>query len=284
MLKKVVVTGASGFVGQAVCLELSRRTIPFIAVTRKSGFRFPKNTDVLELKDFSEIPAQPGAVCIHLAGESSVAAVKAQPKKITEETLTNIRILKSLGFEKIIFISSSMIYGAQTAVSKSESDELHPETDYGKMKLLAEHLFHTEKDVIARLSNLYGTGMSPENVFSDILSQVQSVGPICMRNLNSVRDYLHVDDAAHAIVELVVRNVSGTYNVGTGVGTSVSDLVKLLFSLTGYPVREMIATDQKSTNTHLVLNPLKIQQDLHWKASISIREGLDRLIHERKKS
>jgi UDP-glucose 4-epimerase len=258
----ICVTGASGFLGQAVCNELVRRNISFEKLSRSKN---------------QAINSPSEKICIHLAGPSSAAIVEQDPKGRTDEALDLLQYVLDHGFKKIVFASSSLVYDFRAGHRWRESDEPAPQTEYGKLKLRLENQLRST-DVSARLANLYGPGIAVANVFSDIIRQLPSPEPIQLRNLDSVRDFLYVGDAAQALIELSLKDIQGTFNVGTGQGKTIRDLVAALLQVSGTPVKKSLATHPGTPTTHLVIDPTRMNQMTSWQPSHTFEEGLKKML------
>jgi nucleoside-diphosphate-sugar epimerase len=175
------------------------------------------------------------------------------------------------------------VYGDAYENSRSEDAPVRAAGPYAAAKLAVEELMRRDsRCTIVRLSNVYGPGMSSANVLSDIVGQLGAGGPIRVRDLAPVRDYLHVDDAATAFAELVERPVAGTLNVGTGTGTSVETLARLACSAAGTPDRALVETAPGATRSILVLDVDRARSQLHWRAAVSVEQGITRIVQELK--
>jgi nucleoside-diphosphate-sugar epimerase len=182
-------------------------------------------------------------------------------------------------FRKIIYASSSVLYGDQSNSPRKENDPLFVYDSYTRVKHLSEHLVTANKGTILRFSNLYGKGMSDKNVMSSILNQVKDPGPIALRSTSPVRDFLWVEDAAKAILQTIQNDLTGIYNVGSGVGTSIGQLADLFVQNIGQNNRQINSQDEKKITSHLVLDISKIVQTTDWYPQMSLKQGIARLLY-----
>ena len=272
----VVVTGASGFLGRAVVAELLNRGCDVVTANRDPRATAPagaRGVALHELRSFK------GQICIHLAGANGIADVSTAARERESSKRLAVEVLEA-EFSHIVFVSSAAVYGEASAELRTEDSVLAPSTLYAEIKRDLEPLFlpvHT----VARIANLYGSGMSPGNVFSDIIRQVPT-GRIVMRNLTAVRDYLFVRDAAAALADLAVAQESGPFNVSTGRGTSVSTLVQILAAALGCHDCTIEALNPGPPPSFTILDSSLIRRTTGWRAATCLEDGL-KLIAESSK-
>lgn len=246
-----VVLGAGGFLGRALRARLEARGRRVLSVGRGDP-----------------LPPAPGAVCVHLAG-FSVASRAADPKARIEAIELARRTL-SAGWKRVVFASSAAVYGDAAATPRKESDSLAPRGAYAELKAELEGLF-AGPHAIARLANCYGPGQSQENLISDILRQLPGDGVVRLKGAaDSVRDYLHADDAAEGLAALAESSESGAFNLGTGVGHDAASVARLLGA------RKVEAGTP--SGSRLVLDCDKARRLLGWSARVSLAEGVKSLL------
>lgn len=258
-MKRVVVTGASGFIGKAVCgkLELA-------------------GAEVLRVPS-SEVPrwaSMPDAVCVHLAANNDVAQLESRYELRRDEAAALARQVLEKGFQRIVFASSALVYGDAEETPRTEDSPFKPTTAYGHLKAELEGMFSGPNCACARISNVYGSGMSSKNVFSDILRQLRAGGLVKVRNLTSVRDYIHVDDVADALTALALGAEAGAFNVSTGRGVGVRELASLAARAHGKENVRIEAAEELSTASNLVLDPGRLAAACGWRARIRLEEGV----------
>lgn len=267
-MPQVLITGASGFLAKSVIKELKQQELEVIAVSRH-------RTDTIGVKNilvqsYFDIPAYDGAVCIHLAEPSLVSQGQ-------ENSVDSVELAKSLlnkGFRKIIYASSAVVYGSSDNFCHTEESLVHPDTAYASRKIKTEQIFRDH--VIARISNVYGNGMSSKNVFSDILAQLDKDGPLIVRNAAPIRDYVHVKDVARALVKMTTMDKYGIFNVGTGIGTSVHDLANIILKSRNMSNKVIHSLSGPSLDADcLVLNVSKIEKEFGWRPEIELNSGVE---------
>jgi UDP-glucose 4-epimerase len=120
--------------------------------------------------------------------------------------------------------------------------------------------------------------MAAGNVLSHILTQLGRGPAIIMNALEPVRDFLWIEDAVEALCYMVMREAVGLFNVGSGVGTSIRDLVDLA-QATASTHQDMTALHTLARPSHLVLDISATTQVLGWQPQIHLEEGVRRLVH-----
>jgi UDP-glucose 4-epimerase len=131
---------------------------------------------------------------------------------------------------------------------------------------------------------VFGPGETNPHVLPDILTQVREGGALRLGNLDARRDYVHARDVADALVRLGTYDGAETvFNVGTGVGTSVRELVAALGKVLDRSLRieQDPAKVRPVERMHLVANAARARQELGWTPRLTLQDGLrDLVAHE----
>ena len=266
----VVVTGASGFIGRSVVNELAGRRVPHLAV-RRSGIG---NTQ--RLASYRDSPA--GKVLIHLAEESRVDAIDAKSAQEQEEVLA---ALIAKGFSRIVYASSAAVYGDASRDPRRPGDATIAANAYLAGKLACERRVLTAGGVVVRLANVYGPMMHATTVMAEILRQVPIRGPVLVRDLAPVRDFLWIEDAARGVVDIALGAGRGVFNLGNGIGASIADLARLVVNTAGQEGRELKATAASGRASTLVLDIALTQETFGWRPETTLADGIRRMIAAR---
>jgi UDP-glucose 4-epimerase len=269
----IVVTGATGFLGRCLMAYLAEHDMTVIPVSRR---RLP---GVCLVRDYLESPV--GDVLIHLAEEPDRGMVNRMGDDYVERAASVIAALSSHPNQRVVYVSSGVVYGDGCEPACKVGATVMAEDAYSKSKLLNERIVLDAGGGVARLSNLFGFGMSENNVVSDIIRQVPGAGPLMVRDDKPVRDYLHVSDAVSAMTLLVKSGYRGIVNVGSGVGTSVRKLAELALVSVGQGARDIVATAPSSRRSTNVLDISETTKLLGWQPVARLEEQLPRLIHDR---
>ena len=262
---KILVTGASGFVGQHLLRELTSYNV--VGTTHRGRLEkltadFPRVTfrtlDILDFKAVENLVREirPDA-CLHLAGISSVDSFAADTRECfrinTEGWMNLLETFRKFSPQStIVLISSAQVYGNVPAARLpiTENAPLSPENFYSLSKGTCEGLAKTYGEnfgmrvLILRPFNHVGPGQSTSFVCSSLAKQIAQIAAglaepvIRAGNLSSRRDFTDVRDIARAYV-LAVSKCKETlpYNICSGKAVSIQEILERLIALGGVKVR-----------------------------------------------
>lgn len=275
-MSRVVVLGASGFLGTHVVNELVARDHDVLAVTLvpPPAEARPRVTwHQVDLDRSFDPSVFDAPVCVHLAEPAAIVAAAEG-----EASLARAGRVLAGRFTRIVYASSAVVYGDRVADPRREAEPATPIGTYAVAKLAVEALVAADPRCLAiRVGNAYGPGMSPRNVLSDILGQLHAAGPLAVRDLSPVRDYVHVTDIARAFVAAAFSTVVGVLNIATGRGTSVADLARIACAAAGTPDRPLVSTAPGSPST-LILDIERARRELAWAPAVSVEQGIEDLV------
>lgn len=207
-------------------------------------------------------------------------------------TLLHIdRLLSTMvenGVTKYVFPSSGgAIYGDKLYTKALESDHLAPKTPYGVGKRMCETIiqYYYERfgidSCIFRIGNIYGSKRYREKMQGVIDVFVQNAlqrKPITIwgKAEESIRDYIYIEDAAKAIILPADKMKKGVsiYNVGSGIGTSLSEIIGTIETTIGENVKVIHEQGMSSGLSKIILSTNKIYEEYGWEALISLKEGI----------
>lgn len=274
---KVVVTGASGFLGNYVLQRLAiRQDVEAIAVSRREIAGWCR------VSDYSQSPT--GDVLIHLAEDNDRARVGKVGRIYEEKMLSTLEALLAKGYRRVVYASSSVLYDDSESRAHFPNDPIQSNDAYARIKRLSElAVLNSPAGVVVRLANIYGPGMSISNVMSVILRQIYCEGSLKVMDTNPVRDFLWVEDAAEGIVELALfqfmnDNKCRLYNLGTGVGTSIGKLAEMALDITGQCARSVQAKHLSERQSSLFLDFSDTTSACGWRPKTSLRQGLTHML------
>lgn len=271
---KVVITGVSGFIGSSIYKKLIELNINVVGVSRKKidGYFFSE--------DYLSLPE--GDVLIHLGESSDRGWVNSQDESFFENSKTLLNYIDSRTFDKVIYASSSAIYSDKKDCLKRECDLLNIHDTYSRIKLLAENTLNHSNNIVLRLSNVYGEGMSKNNVISDIISQLNKKESIKLNSLNPIRDFIYIDDVVRGFIAAINSQDGGLYNLGSGVGTSIKSLAKKILEIDNQKGREVISTRTSNfVSSNIRLDITHICNIMAWSPEVSLDIGLKKLLLKR---
>ena len=315
-MKKIIVTGGSGFIGTNLVNYLIKKKF-FVINIDKLTYASNKYDDKIRNKKNYKLfkidinnknklinlikKLKPKAV-FNLAAETHVDRSIDGPKNFiqtningTFNLLESLRFLKSNNLNiKLIHISTDEVYG--DIKENQRSNELHryePSSPYSASKASADHLvkcyIRTYKlnAVISNCCNNYGPYQFPEKLIPKIISNIfnNKELPVYAKGLNS-REWIHVEDHCRALFTLYLRGKSGeSYNVGTNVNMRNIDLVKKILKIfksmkikIGKKTKIRFVKDRPGHDFRYALDNKKIFKKLSWKPKINFETGIKETI------
>jgi UDP-glucose 4-epimerase len=279
---KILVTGGAGFIGSRLVDALVQGGAEVEVLDDLStGWRIPKGAAFTRGDVRDGIPEKAYDVLFHLAARVSVRGSLADPlEDASVNVLGGIAVLRdaaALGVKRMIFSSSGgTVYGEGRGRPSREGDPLDPRSPYGAAKAAVETYAKCDPSLgftCLRLSNVYGPGQDPEGesgVIARFLSRLREGRPLeVYGDGRQVRDYVYVEDVIGAFLS-AMAGPAGTYNIGTGVGTTLLELIELLGRPAQVIHRPAIAGELREN----VLDVRRAFETLGWSQRVSLREGL----------
>jgi UDP-glucose 4-epimerase len=278
---KVVITGASGFLGGCVQRKLAaQKNVEVIAVTRRDIHGW------CSVPDYSQSPI--GDVLIHLAEDNDRARVAVAAQAYEEKVQATLAALLEKGYRRVVYASSAVLYGDADMQAHFPDDPVRIDDAYTHVKRLSElAVLKLPSGIVVRLANIYGPGMSKNNVMSAILRQLSGEGVLEVMDTSPVRDFIWVEDAAEGIVALALNlaengSERGLYNLGTGVGTSIGALASMALKLARKPDRPVKSIQLPDRPSSLILDFSDTTTACGWRPTTTLLQGLTQLLHIRK--
>ncbi len=273
-------------------------------ITRKN-FKFYQ-VDILDKENLKQVFAENDIkAVIHFAGLKSVGESVEIPLKYYHNNITGTLILcevmKSYNVKKFVFSSSATVYGKPKSVPVTEDFPLSAINPYGRTKLMIEDilidLYYSDKDwsiALLRYFNPIGAhesgriGEDPNGIPNNLMPYITQVAVGKREKLSifgkdydthdgtGVRDYIHVVDLAKghlkALEKIMYRKGIEAYNLGTGVGYSVLDVVKIFEKVTGKKIPYIITSRRPGDIDKCYADPTKAFNELGWKAEKNLED------------
>ncbi len=242
---------------------------------------------------------------IHFAGYKAVGESVQKPLMYYENnigsTLILCELMKKHGVKNLVFSSSATVYGDPASVPITEEFPLSATNPYGRTKLFIEYIlkdFYKADEAwniaLLRYFNPVGAhesgliGEDPNDIPNNLMPYVSQVAVGKLKELSvfgddyptpdgtGVRDYIHVVDLALGHLKALEKLNSSPglviYNLGTGNGSSVLDMVKAFQEASGKPVPYKIAPRRSGDVAECYADPHKAESELGWKAKRGIKE------------
>jgi len=298
-----LVTGVAGFIGSHLAGQLVDRGA---AVTGLDCFtdyypRAVKEQNLRALRGragfaFVETRVQDADLARLLDGVTHVFHLAAQAgvrrswgREFGVYTTHNIEATQALleacvgrPLERVVYASSSSVYGDEAPVPMREDVRVQPLSPYGVTKLAAEqlcHLYAVNHGVPAtslRYFTVYGPRQRPDMAFNRFLRAALQGTPIqVFGDGRQTRDFTYVDDAVAATIAASERGaVGGVYNIGGGSRVSVSDVLEIVSRVTGRALQVEHGPVQKGDMRDTCADTARARADLGFSPAVSLEEGL----------
>lgn len=304
---RIAVTGGCGYVGARLSRDLVRRGHLVTVIDDLSGGRLANlgseatevDLCVADVRDESAVTQclmarRPDAV-VHLAALHFIPACEADPRRTIETNVSGTygllracRVVSSI--TSVVLASTAAVYRPSYA-RHHEDDELGPTDIYGATKLRMEGLgnaFHCETDVplaVARLFNVFGPGETNPHLIPTIIEQARRGGRLRLGNLSTCRDYIHVSDAAEALLRLACaapREQHLVCNIGREVEVDGYTVVETIGRLLGreLEIDEDPARTRLNDRPHSCSDCSRAREALGWSAHTSFESGLRAALEE----
>ncbi|NLZ58502.1 MAG: UDP-glucose 4-epimerase GalE [Corynebacterium sp.] len=296
---KLLVTGGAGYVGSvcaAVLLERGHDVTIIDNFTTGNREAVPAGATLIE-GDVRDVAAEvlSGADfdgVIHFAARSLVGESVAQPAQYWQHnvitTLTLLEAMRDNGVNNLVFSSTAATYGEPEQVPITEDMATVPTNPYGATKLAIDYAITSYADAYGlgatslryfNVAGAYGTIGENREVETHLIPLVLQVALGHREKISmfgddwptpdgtAVRDYIHILDLAEAHVLALESNTGGNhriFNLGSGDGYSVKQVVEMCREVTGHPIPAEIAPRRAGDPATLIASSEKAQRELGW--------------------
>jgi UDP-glucose 4-epimerase len=213
-----------------------------------------------------------------------------EPRRAIEVNITGtfnvLDAAQRAGVEKIVYSSSASVYGDALFTPMTEEHPFNNRTMYGATKIAGEQLFrayheqHGTDYVGLRYMNVYGPRMDYQGTYVSVIMKVldrieAGQAPVIFGNGSQAYDFIHVADVARAnILALKSDATDVSLNVGTGVRTTIKELVDVLLDVTGADIKPEYRPQQQMFVTHRVGSTDLAEKLIGFTAEIAYEDGL----------
>ena len=310
----VLVTGGAGYIGSHVARMLTQSGTEVIVVDDLSTGKESRVSGLtsyqIDLAETSAVAAleqlmQKHAVAsvIHLAALKQVGESVENPEKYFNKNLggqANLLLaMRSAGVKKLVFSSSAAAYGVPDVDLVSENEPASPINPYGQTKLIGEWMAANAeaawglRHVNLRYFNVAGAGWE-DLADTQILNLIPIVFEAIKKNSkpkvygsdyptpdgSCIRDYVHVLDLAQAHIQALdyleaSKREFNTFNVGTGKGSTVFEVVKQIQQTTGIDFEYEVVARRAGDPARLIADASRIEKTMGWKAKNSLVEIIE---------
>jgi len=304
-MSNYLVTGGAGFIGSA----LAKKLIDYghnvtIIDNLSTGFinNVPEGADFinaslqeLDIRKNSKLKKKFKAI-YHIAGQSSGEISFDDPvydlQTNTQSTLLLLKYAKESGCSRFIYASSMSVYGEQTDRPIIEDSMCNPKSFYGVGKMASEHYLRIYQNygvncTSLRLFNVFGPGQNMQNIRQGMVSiflamAIKDKKINVKGSLDRFRDFVFIDDVVNAFID-IDSNLSSygkIYNVGTGIKTSVRELLSDLTDILPFKI-EINVKGRTAGDQHGIYADIShIKNEIGWEPIVKLKDGLVLMIKE----
>lgn len=300
-----LITGGTGFIGHhlidtiindndmdVVILsshsqkQLSNITNPKIKIEKGNIIKFQDINDLFNKYDIEGV--------YHMAALSDIRYSFKFPIEThninVNGTLNLLESMRIHDVNRIVFSSSSAVYGNTQRIPIDESEITTPISVYGFTKVACENYckmyseLYGMKNIILRYFNVYGSGMdvfSPASVILLFLNKIsKGETPTIFGDGNQTRDFVFVNDVVQANIMAMLSSRTGVYNIGSGTPTSLNQLVKIIIDITGHKLNANYVEPRLGDIYNSVANISKAKKELEFCPKYSILDGISELYNQ----
>ncbi|MBD3209430.1 UDP-glucose 4-epimerase GalE [Candidatus Woesearchaeota archaeon] len=302
-MKRILVTGGAGYIGSACVNTLCDKGYEVVVV---DNLRTGKRSLVDERADFfaldlahddlSPLFEQPVDAVIHFAAYKAVEESMEDAVKYSDNITGSLNLLNAMvgrGVKKIVFSSTSAVYGNPDYTPIDERHPLRPESYYGQTKLLFESVLqwykrvHGVAYVALRYFNVVGDMVgyldpAPKNVVPLIFEAATGKKDLFTifgddydtSDGTCIRDYIDIDDLVRAHVIALDYDGCASLNIGTEHGTSVKELFALAEEVVGKKIPMTVSGRRKGDPVKVVASYRKAKELLGWEPEVPLDHSL----------
>jgi nucleoside-diphosphate-sugar epimerase len=293
-MKRVLVTGPSGFIGTHCMRRLAEEDCEIHAVNR-SGRGEPGAGITWHAADLRDVNAvlpliakiQPTHL-LHAAWVATPRFYSQSPENVAwlQSTIALAEAFGTHGGARFIGIGSSAEYDPGERPCVEDATPIRPATIYGKCKaacwlaVQAAAKLHGFSAAWGRLFLPYGPGDPPQRLIPSVLAALRAGRPVETTQGTQQRDFIYAADAADLLVRLLLSEEPGAFNVGTGRATTVRSVVEYLASRCDRPDLPQFGAIPLAPGEPaiLVADMSKVRERLSWSPQTEIDRGLDRVL------
>ena len=287
-----VVTGAAGFIGSHLAEALLAEGHDVRALDCLTPYYDPRSKEDnaaafdLERLDLAEdeLDFAGAEAVLHLAGQPGVRSFgSAFPDYLRDNVLATQRVLEAAAAAgvRVVFASSSSVYGDAERFPTSEDAEPRPVSPYGVTKVACEHLARTyaksfgAEVVTLRYFTVYGPRQRPDMAFARMIGALGAGRPFQLYGDGSrSREFTYVADAVRATVAALGAPPGAVYNVGGGSEATMDEAIAILEQVAGRELELERAPAAAGDMRRTAADTTRIRSELAWSPTTPLEDGL----------
>jgi UDP-glucose 4-epimerase len=303
--KKVVITGAAGFIGSNLAQELASDNNIILIDDLSTGYL----TNIEDIIDKSNVTFIEGSITdlgilqkifkgvdyvFHEAAISSVPKSIKDPIRSNEVningTLNVLVAAKENSVKKIVYASSSSVYGDTPTLPKTEDMLPCPLSPYAVSKLTGEYYCqvftrnYNLSTISLRYFNVYGLRQDSSNEYAAVIPKfitnvLNDKSPVIYGAGKQTRDFVFIDDIVNANISAAEQEATGIFNIASGKCISINDLAKSVIKICKKNLNLVYKTPRSGDIRHSSADISKAKKKLHYEPRFNLTEGLKKTVH-----
>ena len=287
---RILLTGATGFVGRHTLAALSMRGVDVVAVARAAPGGAHKHVrwisgDLTSAPDRARVVKEAQAThLLHLGWRAVHGDIANSPENLDwlQHSLDLARVFVAAGGKRIIGCGSCFEYDWSFGVCKEDATPLAPATFYGS----AKRAYHVALEGFAKQANfslawarpffIYGPDEHPNRLVAAVAGALLDGRPAETSHGRQIRDYAHIDDVADGLASLAVSEATGAYNIATGQSYALKDIIGEIAAQIGRP--ELVKLGARAAQPFeppIILGDTgKARAGFAWEAKIDLKQGI----------
>jgi nucleoside-diphosphate-sugar epimerase len=275
---KILVTGATGFIGKTLCRILSEKNIPFISHD-KIGL------DITVPESFNFSGSEEISTVIHLAGKTFVPDSWKNPAEFIKVNVIGTQNVAEFcrNHQAQLIYVSAYIYGDTNRNPIKEDHPANVNNPYALSKRMGEEIalfYHSVFNVsvsIVRPFNVYGPGQNEMFLIPEVIRQVKKGNEILVKDLFPKRDFIYVDDVVGMILKILETRKQGIFNAGCGKSYSVKELIDCVQEVAGTTL--VVKSENKIRDNEIsdtIADISKAKKELNWVPQFDLKTGISK--------
>lgn len=305
-MKKILITGGSGFIGNHVAQVLLKQGLEVkIYDLKPSSLSKVESVqgDILDEVQLEQAAHGCDAI-VHLAAQISVPRSIENPEETYNINVTGtqnvIACAEKMGIRRVLLASSAAVYGDATAIPLKEETIGTLLSPYATSKYDNEHQVVLARErgleaVALRFFNVYGPNQSVQGAYAAVIPKVietitSGQRPVIFGDGQQTRDFVHVQDVAMGIFKLLSidwdKVHSHVYNIATQQQISILELIEAVnlncveLGILEAPVQPLFENPRIGDIKHSVANIEKIREQIEWSPTIDFHQGIRTLLEQ----
>jgi UDP-glucose 4-epimerase len=305
-MKKAIVTGGAGFIGSHITEELVKRGYRVTVIDNLTTGRLANLDTVLSSKNAEFVRGSITNLSLLrkiFSGADFVfhqAAIPSVPRSIKNPrasnnanangTLNVLLAARDTGVKKVVYASSSSVYGDTPTLPKTEDMTPNPLSPYAVAKLAGEYYCRVFNNIYGlgtvclRYFNVYGPRQDPNSPYAAVIplffrNALDGKSPVIFGDGEQSRDFTFVKDVANANIQAAESNATGVFNLGNSQRITINQLVQLIINLAGNKnVKPTYRDPRPGDILHSLADISSARKAFGYNPKYSLEEGLKQVV------